>query len=68
MKNVRLINNSLNNEIKDILENNLKVTKGEVGGFSIEVDELVESSYSSYIYKNEEDRDSDLKTIEELLK
>jgi len=67
MKNVKLINNILNKEIKEILENKYKVSKGGVGGFSIEVEELTRRCYNSYIYKTEQDRDSDLKSIQELL-
>ena len=68
MKNVKLINNVLNKEIKEILENNYTITKGGVGGFSIEVEESTRRCYNSYIYLSEKDRDLDLKSIVELLK
>ena len=69
MKKVKLINKSLEKDINTILEDELKVFEGTVGGYSIEVTEKNPRSFTSYIYyDNKEDRDSDLKTIKELLK
>ena len=43
---------------KDVMNSNtpLKVVKGTCGGFSIDMDD---DSFSSFLYKTEEDRDSD---------
>ena len=69
MKNkLNIINVSLKNDITEILENEYEVSKSTVGGFSIEVTENTPHCYSSYIYGNEEGRDKDFETIENLLK
>lgn len=67
---MEFINHSLRQDVGSILELNLtdkdRIYKGNVGGKSIEVIES-ECTVTSYIYKNEEDRDKDLETLNALI-
>jgi hypothetical protein len=56
-----MINLTLKKDVKEgVFENSLlKVSKGTVGGFSIEVEEDELNAFSSYIYKKVTDRDLD---------
>ena len=36
-----------------------EISKGTIGGYSIEVEEISPVAFSSYIYKTEEERDRD---------
>lgn len=66
MKNVKFNNYCLNRDIKDILENGTDFRKGTVSGNSIEY--MEGNSFCSLIYYDDENaRDEDLKSIEELL-
>jgi hypothetical protein len=61
----------LKRSLSDILDNtkNVKVKRGVVGGNSIEVEFINESSYDSFLYgDNETERDNDLKSLIELIK
>lgn len=58
-------NFTLAKEINKIVENKYPVSKGSVGGFSIEVED---GEATSYIYKTKESRDNDFNIIEELTK
>ena len=53
-----MINLTLKKDVKEgVFENSLlKVNKGTVGGFSIEVEEDELNAFSSYIYKKVTDR------------
>jgi hypothetical protein len=55
-------NYALNNDIKSGVFNNgkLKIYRGIVGGFSIEVENEELNSIDSYMYEIEGDRDSDI--------
>ena len=71
MKN-EIVNIALKNDLKDFLKNPSnygEVTKGEMSGFSIEVEVKEPLSFSSYTYyENETLRDSDFEVLTELLK
>ncbi len=58
-------NYALNNDIKSGLFNNnkLKIYKGSVSGFSIEVEDEEMNSVESYLYDNDSDRDVDIKEL-----
>jgi hypothetical protein len=56
MKNYALSKDLKSGVFKD---SSLKITKGNVGDFSIEVENPELNSVDSYLYKNENDRDSD---------
>ena len=71
MKN-KIVNIALKNDLKEILVNPNKiasVTKGEVSGFSIEIEEREPQSFSSYTYyENEKLRDADFDELQTLIK
>lgn len=71
MKN-KIVNIALKNDVKEILKNTNKiasVTKGEVSGFSIEIEEKEPQSFSSYTYyENEKLRDADFDELQTLIK
>ena len=71
MKN-KIVNIALKNDLKEILENpsNIaSVTKGEVSGFSIEIEEKEPQSFSSYTYHEDEKlRDADFDELQTLIK
>jgi len=71
MKN-KIVNIALKNDLKGILENTsnvASVTKGEVSGFSIEIEEKEPQSFSSYTYyENEKLRDADFDELQTLIK
>ena len=56
-----MINLTLSKDVKEgVFKNSLlKVSKGKVGGFSIEVEEEELNAFTSYIYKKVTDRDRD---------
>jgi hypothetical protein len=60
-----MINLTLKKDVKEgVFENSLlKVSKGTVGGFSIEVEEDELNAFSSYIYKKVTDRDLDYSVL-----
>lgn len=63
-------NHSLDRELNNLLRNfkNIEVSKGNVGGNSIEVHDKSENSFNSYLYKNDSNkRDEDYETLLELL-
>ena len=65
-------NKSLKSDLKKILaskENIVEVKKGDISDFSIEIEFIEPSSFSSYIYyENEKNRDLDFEKLEELIK
>lgn len=71
MKN-KIVNIALKNDLKQILKNPTKfgeVRKGEVSGFSIEIEEKDPQSFSSYTYyENEKLRDADFEELQSLIK
>jgi hypothetical protein len=67
MKDRKINNSALKNTLRETLELGTKFEKGTVSGNSI--DYMEGQSFCSLIYyQNEQARDEDLKTIEELLK
>jgi len=65
------MNKFLKNDLIEILQNpmNVTITKGNVNGFSIEIEFIQERIFESYLYKdNELKRDNDLKHIITLIK
>ena len=65
------MNKFLKNDLIEILQNpmNVTITKGNVNGFSIEIEFIQERIFESYLYKdNETKRDNDLKHIITLIK
>lgn len=60
-----MINLTLKKDVKEGVFKNLllKVNKGSVGGFSIEVEEDELNAFSSYIYKRITDRDRDYSVL-----
>lgn len=61
----------LQREHKMLLSSMLNVERGELGGYSIEIETSDPISYESFLYQGrtaEIDRDHDLKILEELLK
>lgn len=56
-----MINLTLSKDVKEgVFKNSLlKLSKGSVGGFSIEVEEEELNAFTSYIYKEVTDRDQD---------
>ena len=63
-----IINHVLKSEVKDLIKNidNLIIEKGDISGNSIEVENKITQSKSSYVYyDNNKHRDND---FEELLK
>lgn len=71
MKN-KIVNIALKNDLKEILvnpSNIASVTKGELSGFSIEVEEKEPQSFSSYTYYEDEKlRDADFDELQTLIK
>jgi hypothetical protein len=71
MKN-KIVNIALKNDLKAFLKNPnkiAKVWKGEVSGFSIEVEETDPQSFSSYTYYEAESmRDADFEELQTLIK
>jgi hypothetical protein len=71
MKN-KLVNIALKNDLKNFLKNPTKIgeiRKGDVSGFSIEVEEKDPQSFSSYTYyENEKLRDADFEELQTLIK
>jgi hypothetical protein len=71
MKN-KIVNIALKNDLKQILKDPTKygeVRKGDVSGFSIEVEEKDPHSFSSYTYyENEKLRDEDFEELQTLIK
>ncbi len=64
MKNI-----GLKNSVKYFIENVLQIvsiSKGNVGGISIEIETKNPPAFDSYLYKNEEIRDEDFDEIIEL--
>ena len=65
MKIIKFHNKTLNDDLKEIIENDYTISKGPVSGNSIEV--LYDSTSVSYIYyKNIEQRDIDFDKLIEL--
>jgi len=65
----KVLNISLNRDFSEILAMDLKeenVYKGKVGNHSIEIVES-DTCTTSYTYNREEDRDTDFKTLKEIL-
>lgn len=64
-------NKSLKSDLKKILaskENIVEVKKGDISDFSIEIEFIEPSSFSSYIYyENEKNRNLDFEKLEELI-
>lgn len=64
-------NKSLKTDLKKILaskENIVEVKKGDISDFSIEIEFIEPSSFSSYIYyENEKNRNLDFEKLEELI-
>lgn len=61
----------LKNDLNIILENplNVRIQKGNVNGYSIEIEFIQQRIFESYLYKNDEHkRDNDLKNIIKLIK
>jgi hypothetical protein len=61
----------LQRECKNILSTTINLERGEVGGFSIEVETNNPIAYESYLYQGrnaESDRDHDYTMLEEMLK
>ena len=56
---LKLKNKVLQNEVMNS-NTSLNVIKGTCGGFSIDIDD---DSFSSFLYKTEEDRDSDFMLV-----
>ncbi len=67
-----IVNIALKNDLKEILSNPSKivsVSKGDVSGFSIEVEENDPQSFSSYTYHEDEKlRDADFDELQTLIK
>lgn len=62
---IKLHNKTLNDDLKEIIENDYTISKGLVSGNSIEV--LYDSTSVSYIYyNNNEQRDLDFNKLIEL--
>lgn len=62
MLKYKLKNRALEKDLKDILSNNLDITKGSVSGNSIEL--IDGKSYTSYpYYGREQDRDFDFNEV-----
>ena len=64
-------NTVLQREHKMLLSSMLNVERGELGGYSIEIETSDPISYESFLYQGrtaEMDRENDLKILEELLK
>ena len=62
MLKYKLKNRALEKDLKDILTNNLDITKGPVSGNSIEL--IDGTSYTSYpYYDREQDRDFDFNEV-----
>jgi hypothetical protein len=65
MNIIKLYNKTLNDDLKEIIENDYKISKGPVSGNSIEI--LYDSTSVSYVYyKNIEERDFDFDKLNEL--
>jgi hypothetical protein len=68
----KIVNIALKNDLKKILETPTKfgeVSKGDVSGFSIELEEKDPQSFSSYTYYDYEKlRDADFDELQTLLK
>ena len=60
---LKLKNKVLQNEVMNS-NTSLNVIKGTCGGFSIDIND---DSFSSFLYKTEEDRDSDFMLVTEFL-
>lgn len=60
MKNYALSKDLKSGVFKD---SSLKITKGNVGDFSIEVENSELNSIDSYLYENESDRDVDFNEL-----
>lgn len=58
---VMMINKVLEKDLTEVLKS-IDIFIGDIGGYSIEVDEG-NTSTTSYIYKSKEDRDSDYEKI-----
>ena len=58
-------NHTLTKDLKDgvFKDSSLRITKGNVGDFSIEVENPELNSVDSYLYKNESDRDVDFNEL-----
>lgn len=71
MKN-KIVNIALRNDVDGMVENPTNianVSKGNVGGFSIEVTEKEPESFSSYTYQdNEKVRDNDYDVLQTIIK
>lgn len=64
-------NTVLQREHKMLLSSMVNVERGELGGYSIEIETSDPISYESFLYQGrtaEMDRENDLKILEELLK
>ncbi len=61
----------LNRECKNLVSTAINVEKGNVGGYSIEIETDNPIAYDSYLYQGrtaESDRDQDFKILEEMFK
>ena len=64
-------NTVLQREHKMLLSSMLNVERGELGGYSIEIETKDPTSYESFLYKGrtaEMDREHDIRILEELFK
>jgi len=68
---INILNIALKNDLKKILKDPTKfgkISKGDVSGFSIELEEKTPQSFSSYTYYEDEKlRDSDFNELQTLL-
>lgn len=68
--NNNFLNHVLKSDIKDLIKNidNLTITKGEISGNSIEIEDSVTQSQSSYVYYSRtDDRDKDFNELLNLI-
>ena len=69
---MKFINYKLSKDLSNIKDRITQFEKGVVGGFSIEIEEVIDKNlqtycYHSFLYKNEKQRDSDFEILEKLL-
>lgn len=68
--NNNFLNHVLKSDIKDLIKNvdNLTIKKGEISGNSIEIEDSVTQSQSSYVYYSRtDDRDKDFNELLNLI-
>ena len=61
-------NRTLAKEYNIILDSEVEISVGTIGGFSIEVKYNSPKSFDSYLYNNEEDLNHDFELLTEMVK